>query len=142
VEGDGDVAAVPVLLRRILGERHGKYSLAIAQPKRATNKEMLIRDFERIVQNAVITPGCGGVIVLVDTDGDDYPVVLACGLRQRALKLNLSVPVAIVCPQMEYEAWFLASLESIRGKSIKGRPGKDAAAENPPDCEAIRGAKE
>jgi len=56
---------------------------------------------------------CAGVLVLVDLD-DDCPGEKGPALaeRVRAMK-DLPFSVIVVCAHREYEAWFLASLESI-----------------------------
>jgi hypothetical protein len=43
---------------------------------------------------------------------------------------------------MEYEAWFLASLETITGKTLQERPGLLAKAQYSGDAETRRGVKE
>jgi hypothetical protein len=47
------------------------------------------------------------------------------------------VPIAVVLAKREYEAWFLAAAESLRGK--RGLPDD---LQPPDDPEAIQGAKE
>lgn len=122
VEGDGEIEAVPVLLRRILQERCQRYDMQVAKPPNAGGKGNLVRDLERYLQYAVRTPRCRGVLVLLDGH-DDCPKDLALELSKRAEGVRPSVPIVIVCAKREYEAWFLASLETIRGKPVKGRPG-------------------
>ncbi len=48
---------------------------------------------------------------------------MALELAGRARALNPRIPVAVVIAKCEYEAWFLASLASIAGAGIDGRPG-------------------
>ena len=81
VEGEGDVAAVPLLIRRIAAELG--------------------------------------------------PVLL-----ERALQTHGNLPVAVVLAKCEFEAWFLAAAESIRGWR-----GLRNDIHSPDDPEAIRDAK-
>lgn len=46
------------------------------------------------------------------------------------------MPISVVLAKQEYEAWFLAAAESLRGK--RRLPN---TLESPPDPESIRGAK-
>ncbi|MBM3748508.1 MAG: DUF4276 family protein, partial [Acidobacteria bacterium] len=65
------------------------------------------------------------------------PKTLAPELLERAQKAASHLPVAVVLPKREFEAWFLAAAESLRGY-------RDLSAdlEPPSDPEAVRGAKE
>ncbi len=128
VEGSGEVDAVPLLLRRLLFEVKHRYEFAIAKPKNAQNRGALIAHLERFLEYARQEVGCAGVLVLLDAD-EDCASQLAIGLASRASTLYLSFPVAIVCAKCEYEAWFLASLETIAGKPLKGRDGLNADAQ-------------
>jgi hypothetical protein len=76
----------------------------------------------------------GGVLVLLDAD-DDCPRDLAETLLQRA-KSETRLPVSVVLPQMEFEAWFLACKEKLRG--VRGIREDATSPEHP---EGIRGAK-
>ncbi len=88
------------------------------------------------VRLALQQPECRALLVIFDSD-DDCPRELAPQLLQWAKKEAQRVPCAVVMAAREYEAWFLASIESLRGK--RGIPA-DAASH--PDPEAPRGAKE
>jgi hypothetical protein len=80
--------------------------------------------------------GPGGVLVLRDGDDDDVrcPVELA---GQLAPEPGLvPVRVEIVIARHEYEAWFLAAAESLRG-----HPAVRDNASAPADPEARRGVK-
>jgi hypothetical protein len=75
------------------------------------------------------------VLVLVDSD-DDCPAELGPGLLERARKARSDVPIGMVLAKREFEAWFLASAESLRGK--RGL-AQDLTA--PSDPETVRDAK-
>ena len=141
VEGTGEVRAVPILLRRILGELHGRYDISIPRSIRARSGGDIVRHLEYRLQQ-VSSQGCDAILVLVDTDGDTCPAELAVQLAERAGERNLGVPIAIVCPNSEYETWFIASLSNDTGRGIRQRLGIDVSINAPADVEVIRGAKE
>lgn len=140
VEGDGEVDAVPVLLRKILDEAD-RWDVVIGQPKNAHGVGNLGKeeDVERFVRYASSEPDCSAVIVIRDNE-DACAMFLARTIASYIRKLGLPIPVAVVCATKEYEAWFLASLESIAGEAI-GRFGLPAELEYAGDVEGIRGVK-
>ncbi|MGC9317545.1 MAG: DUF4276 family protein [Armatimonadota bacterium] len=117
VEGDGEVDAVPLLLRRLLYEFLRRFDLEIGPPKNAHGRTNLTTrgGIERFVRYALKEPEAAGVIVLVDAD-DDIPCALACHLRHRIEALSPSIPAAVVCAERQYESWFVESIETLRGK--------------------------
>lgn len=139
VEGDGDVKAVPGLLRRILGERLLRYDIQATNPKQAHGKPNLLKKFEQFLQYAVID-NCDAILVILDAD-EQCPVSEARTLATRAAALNLRVPVAIVYAKSEYETWFIASLSECTGADIRARLGIPDTEHAPDNLESIRGAK-
>lgn len=135
VEGDGDVDAVPVLLRMIL-EHNEQWSWSVGRPKRAGNISTLRKHLSSFLQRAQLERDCGGILILLDLD-DGCPQAEARELAAQARQMNLSTPVAIVLACREYEAWFLASLATIAGNY--GLP-PDLTYTNP--VEERRGVKE
>jgi len=113
VEGEGEVQAVRSLLHKIIG---WESYVDIPRPKNANGRNNLIKEggLEKFLQLAKTEPKCDGVLALIDAD-EDCAANLAKELAARAEKLRLPFPVAVVCAKCEYEAWFLASLETIRG---------------------------
>ncbi len=139
VEGDGDVAALPQLLMRILSERCERYDVVVAQGKgkvvKANGRQTLERKFDKFLKHAQNKPDCGAILVLIDSD-DDCPVDLAQALSERCSEVGVRCPVQIVCARRSYESWFLASLGSIRGEcGVSG----DAALSD--DAEEARNPK-
>lgn len=114
VEGPGDVAAVPVLLRRILHERSGHYDFDVLRPMMAKGKGGLIRRLENFIGYATIADRCAAILVLLDAD-NDCPKELGFELAARASSMNERVPTAVVCAKREYESWFLASDGNFQG---------------------------
>ena len=140
VEGDGEVKAVPLLLRRVLGERHGRYDIRIQRPINAKGKTKLLKKFEGFLEYAREEQECDAVLVLLDGD-EDCPRDLAADLAQTATGLNLGVPIAIVCAHREYEAWFVASLDSETGDSIRATLGLSETAVHEGDVESVASPK-
>ncbi len=114
VEGPGDVAAVPVLLRRILHERSDRYDIGVLRPKMAKGKGGIVRRLEDFLGYATITDGCAAILVLVDADAD-CPKELGIELADRARATTVGVPTVVVCAKREYESWFLASDKDFNG---------------------------
>lgn len=120
VEGDGEVAALPILLRR-LAERHvpARYP-DVQTPIRVRRDRFLNREdeFRRHLLLAAAKCGDGGwILVLLDAD-DDCPAELGANIVERAKACVPHRAVSVVLANREYEAWFIAaanSLDKIRG---------------------------
>lgn len=136
VEGDGEVVALPILVRR-LAERFGRYDVEVLQPLRIHREKFLRRDdeFRRMLELAQAKASGGTVFVLLDAD-DDCPVDLAALIRKKAAPVLHAVQLAVVVANREYEAWLLASAESIGG-----RRGLLPDLSAPPNCDSVRDAK-
>ena len=135
VEGQGDVAATPVLLRR-LGEIAETWNVQIARPHRRRRNQLARKaDLQNAVRVALLTPDCAGILILFDAD-DDCPRERGPELDVWAREAAGPVPCAVVMANREYEAWFLASIESLRGTA-----GIRSDAVVHPEPEAPRNAK-
>ncbi|MBB3295614.1 hypothetical protein FHT39_004294 [Mitsuaria sp. BK045] len=139
VEGDGEVAALPVVLRR-LHERFGPYDhVNVLAPIRVYKDRFLNREeeFRRHLLLAAAKCGEGGwILVVLDAD-DECPKELAERIRARAAEVVPHRRVAVVIPKREFEAWFIAaaaSLEGVRGFS-------SSEADRGIDAETPRNAK-
>ena len=138
VEGHGDFKAAPILFRRIGFDIDPNVSLDVQQPIRRPRSSLVHKpgELERAVELAALKARPrGGVFVLFDSD-DDCPATLAPPLLTRAAAAGMGLPVFVILPQREFEGWFLAAAESLRGK--RGLPADLAPPQNP---EEIRGAK-
>ena len=139
VEGHGDVRAAPELIRRVLFDIN-EYEIQVANPKRL-KRHRIADDLPKTLQYAAQEPGSGAIIVIVDADRD-CAQELAKNISQITQRRNIRLPVAIVCPNTEYEAWLIASVDTIRGRPIGGRGAAiDAGAICPQDVETISDAK-
>ena len=90
----------------------------------------------RVVRLALKEPGCCGILFLFDSD-DACPKTLAPLVADWARREAGYVPCEVVLAHREYECWFLAALESLRGH--RGIRNDAISVRNP---ETIRGAKE
>jgi len=137
VEGYSEVESVPVLLRRLLAE-WGRYEVAVAKPVRVSRyKVVRPGELERACELARRRPaGCDAILLVLDAD-DDCPKELAPGLLERARKANADIPAAVVLAKSEFEAWFLGSLESLRG--VRGLTEAAVSPERPEDIRDAKG---
>lgn len=137
VEGEGEKAAVPILLRRMVPEIEPGRAVTVSKPIRVARGSLLKEaELERYVDLAARTHGGdGAVLVLIDAD-DDCVARLGPALQARAEAARPDSPVAVVIAVKEYECWFLAAAASIGGS--RGLP-EDLAP--PDDAEAVRDAK-
>lgn len=114
VEGQGDEQAVPVLLRDLTVVAEA-WNVEIAKPHRRQRNQLLQQaHLQNAVQVAALTSGCGGILILFDAD-DDCPRECASQLEAWARDAVADLPCEVVMANREYEAWFLASVESLRG---------------------------
>ena len=135
VEGRGDEAAAPILLRR-LAEEAEAWNVRIARPHRRRRHQLARKaDLQIAVRIALLTADCAGVLVLFDAD-DDCPRERAPEFDAWARAAAGHVPCAVVMANREYEAWLLAGIESLRGTA---RVRADAAVH--PEPEKPRNAK-
>lgn len=137
VEGHGDVEALPILIRRManqIGLRTPEIAKPIRIPKNSLMKSEELGRSLKLAYLKMRQPG--GIIILVDAD-DDCPKDLGPRLLKKAQELQGNIPISVVVATKEFEAWFLASIVSLRG--IRGIHSN---AEPPDNPENIRGAKE
>jgi len=112
VEGHGEVEAVPVLLRRLAAEAGG-FDIRIGTPIRRRRPELVREDpLRRAVELARRQPGCAAILVLFDGD-DDCPREMAPTIERWASEAAAGLSCAVVMAHREYEAWFLAAIDSL-----------------------------
>jgi len=91
---------------------------------------------KKTVRVASKRDGCRAILIAFDAD-DDCPKDLKESLEHLIQATCPHQECRIVIPKREYEAWFLASMESLRG-----RRHIRSDATSPISPESIRGAKE
>jgi hypothetical protein len=141
VEGHGEVEAVPVLIQRIAAELvpplFPRVEPVLRTAASQLRKEGVLES--RVELAARKLEGRGGILILIDCDwsSDACPKYDAAPLLKRASRVRPDMPISVVLAYQEYEAWFLAAAESLRGQ--RGLPADLTPANWP---ESIRGAKE
>jgi hypothetical protein len=138
VEGHGEREAVRILIERIAVHNGLTEPLVVKRPIRKPRSTLLRSGgLESAVELAARTVAPdGAVLILIDSD-DDCPAKLGPQLLARARHTRSDVPLAVVLAKHEFESWFLAAAESIRG-----RRGLAVDIVAPAEPEQIRGAKE
>lgn len=138
VEGHGEIESVPILIRRIAHEIAPDLVVRLDRTVRVPKNKLILKsELERTVE--IVARGVGprgGILVLLDSD-DECPATLGRELLGRARQARPNLAIRVVLAKREFEAWFLASAESLRG-----RRGLADDLVGPVDPEAIRGAKE
>jgi hypothetical protein len=138
VEGQGEVAAVGLLMRRMAAEIAPHVWVDFLRPSRI-GRDALIKQggIEAAIELAARQVGNhGSVLVLIDAD-DDCAATLGPRLAERARAAHSGLGVSVVLAVREFEAWFLAAAPSLAGKR-----GLAPDLQAHPEPESIRGCKE
>lgn len=132
VEGEGEVKALPQLIRRIFLHYIPDCWPEITRPIDLKGQPAFFKqgELERAVQLAARK--ASAILILLDAD-DACPAELAKALKERAVATRSDIPMAVVVANREYEAWFIASAHSLSLSANEVRPE---------DPEVVRGAKE
>jgi len=140
VEGHGECEAVPILIRRIAQIIDPGFVPKVLPPLRVPASRLMKQgEMERSVDLAGRKLlGQGGILIVLDCDWDNgCPATDGPALLSRAMDVRSDLPIAVVLAKREFEAWFLAAAESLRGKHSLPND-----LESPAEPEGIRGAKE
>jgi len=121
VEGDGEVEAMPLLLRRIAGERYGNWNPPLLRPGRYRSNRLIMKrdgvwtfgaDLEKAAGHARNEKATALMILL---DADDGCVKEMNESLAPQLAETTGFPVSsLVFAVREYESWFLASAETLQ----------------------------
>jgi len=135
VEGEGEVEAVPVLLRRLFAEM-GCFTVSVGRPIRRTQAQLHNKtEIQKAVRLAKMDADCAAVLILFDGE-DVCPVPCADRTRSYVRSVARKIPCEIVVAYREYETWFISAIESLHG--VRGVRDDAVAPENP---EARRDSK-
>jgi hypothetical protein len=117
VEGDGERWAVPTLVTRIIQESHPDLYVPVFTTMnfRGRDKFQNLTLVQRAVENAARQVGTGGAVLILRDADRDCPVTEASRLVRWAREARSDVHLAVVIAKCEYEAWFLAAAQSLRG---------------------------
>ena len=140
VEGHGECEAVPILIRRVAQTIDPGFVPKVLPPLRVPASRLMKEgELERSVELAARKlQGHGGVLVVLDCDWDNgCPATDGPALLRRAMDVRGDLPIAVILAKREFEAWFLAAAESLKGKH-----GLPIDLQSPARPEDIRGAKE
>lgn len=137
VEGDGEVQALPVLLRRFCAWLTPDAHVEVLAPIRVRKERFLNCDdeFHRYLELAAWKCQADGwVLVLLDAD-DDCPAQCAAAIDARIRRMNLACRHSVILANREYEAWFIAAASSLHGHRGFRMHSADACdAETPRNC--------
>lgn len=111
VEGEGDVAATPILLNRILAKLE-RYDWLATRTIQVHSLANFVNRMDSFLGYVAQDPNCAGALVLLDLD-DGCPRTAAHALAERLRAYNAAYPITVVFAHREYEAWFLASMWSL-----------------------------
>jgi len=140
VEGHGECDAVPELIRRIALTIDPGFVPRVLSPIRIPASRLLkTGELERSIEFAARKlQGNGGILVLIDCDWEHCcPAHEAPALLNRAKTVRPDMLISVILAKQEYETWFLAAAESLRGKG-----GFPDDLQTPVAPENIRAAKE
>lgn len=134
VEGDGEVSALPILLRRLAAELEPATLVNPLPPIRVRRDRFLNKEeeFRRQLLLAAAKSGEQGWILIVLDADDDCPKTLGVNIYRRAQQHIPHRKVSVVLANREFEAWFMAaatSLNGVRGFSVA--PQEKIEAETP-----------
>lgn len=138
VEGDGEVHAIPILLRRLRDEWQAGTDFAEPLPPiRVHRDRFLNREDEFRKQLLLAAAKCGEqgwILVVLDAD-DACPATLAAEVYRRARHYVAHRRLSVVLAKREYEAWFIAAARSLDGRrGFRCPEGDSVDAETPRDA--------
>lgn len=142
VEGHGEVQALPILLRRVASAVAPEINLQLNPAIRVKVSSFLNEKdgvyFSKYVELAARKAKAwpkSCVLILLDCE-DFCPAELGPRILERASNCRLDITFLVILAHREYESWFLAAAESLRG--VCGLAGDLSAPKN---VESIRNAK-
>mgnify|MGYP001560904941 CR=1 FL=1 len=139
VEGHGECEAVPILVRRIALDVDPGFVPCVLSPLRIPASRLVKQgEIERSIDLvARKLQGQGGIIVILDCDAEDCcPAQAGPQLLERARASRGDILISVVLAKKEFEAWFIAAADSLRGKRNLAND-----LQSPSDPEGIRDAK-
>jgi hypothetical protein len=131
VEGDGEVTALPILLRRMNDWKSPAARVEPLKPIRVRRDRFLNKDDEFRKQLLLAAAKCGDggwILIVLDAD-DDCPAERSADVQRRARSIVPHRRVSVVMANREFEAWFIAaspSLSGFRGFTLLNEAQTDA----------------
>lgn len=133
VEGDGEVHALPILLRRLNQWKSPELYFNVLAPIRVRRDRFLNREDEFRKQLLLAAAKCelnGWILILLDAD-DDCPADLGASVLKRAQEVAPHRRVSVVLANREFESWFIAAAASLDGVRGFTAPNQLVDAETP-----------
>jgi hypothetical protein len=115
VEGEGEVKAVPVLVKRCLNQYGFQETIFFEKAYKCDNtaffnhKDTLVKTLRRIADQS----DCGGVLIFYDLDDGCAVTLLAEWFSYLSKQDPFPFSIAFACPVREFEAWFLAGVKTL-----------------------------
>lgn len=136
VEGHGDVAAVPILVDRIVHSRAVGTIVDIIRPAHRVPRGKMTKgdDLERAVTLQARKVGQGGAVLIVLDADEDCAASLGPSIQSRVERKDVAIGVVVAV--REYEAWLVASARSFEGKK-----GFDTTLSPPDNIESMSNPK-
>lgn len=143
VEGEGEAAAMPKLVKRLLTELQAWDCITLDEaPFRVGQVNKLVKDkfreWRRKLAAAMKRPQVGGVLLVLDGDvkveGKSFCVAALARLlahEASAEGAGVKLSVSVVFAQREYESWLIAGIGSLAGREIPNRRRIDQHAKAP-----------
>ena len=137
VEGDGDLKAVPILIRRLLQEVHERFDVQQLPAQKRGEWPRVRRDFERFYLSARLERA--PILWVLDFDCDQCvdPSVERTWLQTEARRIDPTGTVDVVFMVKEFESIFLWDEACLR-RAFPELQGDISLPENP---ESVRDAK-
>jgi hypothetical protein len=140
VEGHGEVEAVPALLHRLANTFNCPDQLVVNYPIRVKSGSFFndTSYFNKLTTLALEKAASknGSVLIIMDCE-DDCPATIGPKFLNAAKAIRDDIPIVVGLAYREFETWFIAAAESLRG--VYGLPNDLVT---PATLDDIRGAKE
>ena len=108
--------SLPVLIGQMARRVAPGFQLRIVRLVRTHGQQVVLPDrLEHAVETAASKTGRDGRIMILLDSNRDYPQVLACASRRYKELARSARRIRVVLAKMEYEAWFMASADSLVG---------------------------
>jgi hypothetical protein len=128
VEGDGEVGALPLLLRRVAADRLDRVEVRrpVRIKRQRVGHEGELEKFVHICKADIDDHGGDGVVLLVLDADEDCPATLGPALlaRMRAV-LGDKYPAVVAFAVKRYETWLVAGHADAAWTTEQGAPSKN-----------------
>jgi hypothetical protein len=122
VEGDGEVVAIPILLRRICEQFAPGSFIDVLKPIRQPRGRLLVNRDDCLDKSISLakyklrqcaTPDAQDLVLLLADADDDCAAAIGPKTLAMAQTLHSDIDIACIFAVMEYETWFVAAATSL-----------------------------